>query len=145
MDHSGDEGAQSRGRANGLTGRGGNMGLKAWGEAGEFITLCRTEDKEARGGARELDGVSSRGEAEELDDSSRDGGSRGLDGTIRGDHLVMQEYWRRMVSGQDRSTQTAKSLTADKPFGRFFDQKTWSLNALNCHSFYYEGVLSDVE
>lgn len=50
MDHGGDEGTQSRGEADGLTGRGGDMDLEVQSEAGDS-TSCQAGGWEAKDGA----------------------------------------------------------------------------------------------
>lgn len=69
VDHCTAEGAQIQGGAEGLTGRGENMGLETWGAAREPASQSLVGGEVAQSEAEELTGVSSKGRAKELRDT----------------------------------------------------------------------------
>lgn len=90
MDHGGAEGAQSWGRPDGLTGRGGVMGLEAEVKLGDphqraelGIRKAKKLHRDSREGrAEELSGTSGAGRSRAVDGTSREGRAEELSSTI---------------------------------------------------------------
>lgn len=95
--HGGDEEMQSWGATDGLTGRGGDMGLEARGEARDS-TSCRAGGREALDRIEDSHRVSGGGRAKELDDTNEADGSRGLDGRRK----ISRRDGRIQIAGRDR-------------------------------------------